>query len=1561
MSRMSKVCFVVDQAFAEQVRRLPDQRNQLVALMAYFERPADLSGPLEDLRGQGRTSHPAPERAADHLAVAENGPLPLSDALSDDLSDAPDTVETHIDSLERTPGEGVRSQESLEAPPRDESIAHGGESHGGHDMPSASVDGVLERQLLPSAAGEDRPGFAAGEVVSERWIPYGRVKPVSDVVPEAGSGPAREAKAEAFVFGTDEQGARRVVQPAVPGELTRVGYAWQWHTSATDPAGQLHLIRRIRLRPEGASPTELDRLKAGTEDALKRLVNEPGYRVPVPGLVTGEGPVLRVLVEFVDGPHAPADAVVRVRSGVPGRWDMVQNAWYTGVPAEIYVHEILHGLGVLNDQAAPQALLVPGGRPEPHSDPNASSIMGPFTAETSQRSVVLLDDHLRQIAEVFAPYGHPPRPVEQADSTPAPAPLDANLAQSVEDDRMDTWPAVDYQLIHPNDHATIAESLPNETLYRFSGADPEDVFTEGFLSDGVLRLATVKNWAWDNPQDAQFVATSRNRELWHGMKRYRYEIDPSRNSDPIGVDVHATLESQQHRVRQPQEQEVAFTGQVDPEAVVSVYDKLNNRTGVWNAAAESVDWTSGDNQPARDRLVVPTGPLPAGSRESGVNPVLEGWVLGRAVTLDGPRAVKKGEPAVAAVDAQQDSAVPAGGGAVRVVGDYPFRSAPFSYGVGGGEIQVTEDWTVPAEGWRRYGADFVHVGAGALLRGDSGWIGRVANAEQVRDRVVAERSGAPSYTVGGWAGRVRLVPDRAGSGHPVLEVPGAVVVTEWEGKDVPPADRAEVRATVDRRQGDQQEGTLAAIVDHWGSVEEFERRIGAFHFHDPAALTAARAAVGRMREVLRAAFPEAGTEEIADAFFADDATSAGQVGRVPGASAARLDGLLATGNVREVMTAYMNALDSKALFRGTTRSLSFARLVHSLLLPEPSVSSVSSVSSAYDPVDLDARMEQAARLGLDADALRSYGDYLRGSRRASLQELVEDYPGPARRRNMFGADPFAPGNLAAFDSAARGNDPLEVMHSLNTRVPRSERDRAIGTRKTTPRHYQELGVPLSPDELSFLARNEPTLPMEGFDLREIPLATLRFDPVTGTPDLDGLLARPEVYFVEVHRAGEADPVRLEAGDVPNSADRPVERVVAVVRQDTTVARPRAHDLRTGESGPQLPLSWVEGTAYHDLDTASDWYREWHGRRNMPVVAGLSGTAMQTLRAFQWLKVPGTSVMDFRNALLGWMLPGRDHSLFEIVRGFHLADAATPEEEHASLTGPEALYAVSTLVPPSLRASAPRSASPEKTAGAEQTAQPTQATAETTTTSTPPPRQQDTAHRETSGRNPVSSSTAGELDPERATGVPGTVAFLDPAPRSVAEGGSGAVTVLGDDASPARTPADSVPAEDAAARAERAGAERRADATPVERPTRVAAAPDGPAAAEADLPADKPLQYRDRLMLARRVWERPVPEESAHLERMLLRAGPGARALVVNTHPDKRVWAVNNSGRVQWLTHGTVEVVEPPQSASEGAEVFSIDLDAKATLLHGVPRLQRAGSGGARFCELTFGVDLKHIM
>lgn len=122
------------------------------------------------------------------------------------------------------------------------------------------------------------------------------------------------------------------------------------------------------------------------------------------------------------------------------------------------------------------------------------------------------------------------------------------------------------------------------------------------------------------------VSTTRDAGLRFKHRRYRYQIDLSRNPDIVnlsrnpdrnrtGTDVNATIEKQMEggllprdwRNYKPREREVAVVGSIDPLAVVRVYDYVEDRTGTWNPGANEVDWVPGD--PCRTRQAS-GGPLP---------------------------------------------------------------------------------------------------------------------------------------------------------------------------------------------------------------------------------------------------------------------------------------------------------------------------------------------------------------------------------------------------------------------------------------------------------------------------------------------------------------------------------------------------------------------------------------------------------------------------------------------------------------------------------------------------------------------------------------------------------------------------------------------------------------------------------------------------------------------------------------------------------------------------------------------------------------------------------------
>ncbi|MET8167505.1 DUF4157 domain-containing protein [Streptomyces sp. NPDC005329] len=98
----------------------------------------------------------------------------------------------------------------------------------------------------------------------------------------------------------------------------------------------------------------------------------------------------------------------------------------------------------------------------------------------------------------------------------------------------------------------------------------------------------------------------------------------------------------------------------------------------------------------------------------------------------------------------------------------------------------------------------------------------------------------------------------------------------------------------------------------------------------------------------------------------------------------------------------------------------------------------------------------------------------------------------------------------------------------------------------------------------------------------------------------------------------------------------------------------------GKPGMDEKLPWNEGAAYWEIQQNESWPKS-NAARGIPVVAGMSGTTTRMLKTFQWIKVSGVDVFDYRMAVMGWMLPSWDHSLYEILRGSWAAGVKGPKE------------------------------------------------------------------------------------------------------------------------------------------------------------------------------------------------------------------------------------------------------------------------------------------------------------
>ena len=105
----------------------------------------------------------------------------------------------------------------------------------------------------------------------------------------------------------------------------------------------------------------------------------------------------------------------------------------------------------------------------------------------------------------------------------------------------------------------------------------------------------------------------------------------------------------------------------------------------------------------------------------------------------------------------------------------------------------------------------------------------------------------------------------------------------------------------------------------------------------------------------------------------------------------------------------------------------------------------------------------------------------------------------------------------------------------------------------------------------------------------------------------------------------------------------------------------------GVTDPLAKLPWEEGLAVFSINGGSGWGKQMKDA-GIPTVAGNSGTAARLLKIYKWLGL--TNVLPFRLGIMGWMLPSRDHSLYEIMYGAKSVGVAGTGED---LTNPIKMY------------------------------------------------------------------------------------------------------------------------------------------------------------------------------------------------------------------------------------------------------------------------------------------------
>ncbi|WP_340378894.1 DUF4157 domain-containing protein [Streptomyces sp. SS7] len=149
---------------------------------------------------------------------------------------------------------------------------------------------------------------------------------------------------------------------------------------------------------------------------------------------------------------------------------------------------------------------------------------------------------------------------------------------------------------------------------------------------------------------------------------------------------------------------------------------------------------------------------------------------------------------------------------------------------------------------------------------------------------------------------------------------------------------------------------------------------------------------------------------------------------------------------------------------------------------------------------------------------------------------------------------------------------------------------------------------------------------------------------------------PETLVGDTREMINSQGPRKERSDADKEANRKTPR-----DYETRGAPLSDRELAfAGRPGPDDKLPWTEGFAWYEINQEADWAKS-SAARGIPVVAGMSGTTTRMLKTFQWINVSGVDVFDYRTAVMGWMLPSWDHSLYEILRGSWAAGVKGPKE------------------------------------------------------------------------------------------------------------------------------------------------------------------------------------------------------------------------------------------------------------------------------------------------------------
>ncbi|UUN25039.1 hypothetical protein [Streptomyces sp. FIT100] len=396
-------------------------------------------------------------------------------------------------------------------------------------------------------------------------------------------------------------------------------------------------------------------------------------------------------------------------------------------------------------------------------------------------------------------------------------------------------------------------------------------------------------------------------------------------------------------------------------------------------------------------------------------------------------------------------------------------------------------------------------------------------------------------------------------------------------------------------------------------AKTWEMNLGAELAEQESVKEAARRTIRRLHEVLtwdlentqKNLSSTEREEKAAQAFFLSDpknANSAGQINASKGI--AYLIGKDSRATLREMMTALFNA----AYFRPSVGG--------------EEISLKSTIQRIYFTGDRAECGRLAGTLKLNHRHLAPYTNYLENN--AKLGKL----------RNVFSVgfekDIYAVGSLAKYGSHYLEYASSQICRQLGGHGARSD---------TFPSDYLRLGpgIGLSEGEREFQ------------------------NSVLVIPEIDGLSYKEVQRGIELTDLEMRDVLQREqAIQVQNAYSygpngKTFLKYYTIIKPaKITPHNVRAWDLDNAAAyGPEYPLPWVEGFKSVGL-AKGPWYVNNCLRRGYPLVAGLSGTAARMFCTFAWINVPDTPAIDFVKALLAWMLPVRDHSVYEILKAVHIA-------------------------------------------------------------------------------------------------------------------------------------------------------------------------------------------------------------------------------------------------------------------------------------------------------------------